>query len=87
MRRYSSKKDCDSPDPKFNVNLVTAFKVIVREPKVEVDVMGDGSLLGDTTQKTTLKTADIILETIKNEPAISRAKLTKLCEIFPDSVK
>lgn len=41
-----------SPDPEFNVNLFTAFSVIVREPKIEVDVIGGENLPGDTTQKT-----------------------------------
>ena len=46
-----------SPEPEFNVNLVTAFSVIVREPKIEVDVIGGENLPGDTTQKTTQTTA------------------------------
>ena len=68
-------------------DLVTAFSVIVREPKVEVDVMGDVNSSGQTTQTTTQTTAQIILDAIKNEPTISRSKLAELCGISPDGVK
>ena len=46
------------------VNFVTAFSVIVREPKIEVDVMRSENSPEDTTQKTTQKIAQRILDAI-----------------------
>ena len=75
-----------SPEPEFNVNLVTAFRVIVREPKVDVNVMDGENLPGDTTQKTTHKTSndgveksvEKILKLIKGNPQITVKELTTL---------
>jgi hypothetical protein len=48
-----------------------AYNVVVREPKVET-IGADGRIAGRTTQKATQKTAEIILEAIRQEPSISR---------------
>lgn len=43
-------KENNSPEPEFNVNLITVFSVVVREPKVET--MGaDGSVIENTARK------------------------------------
>lgn len=80
----------NSPEPEFNINLVTAFSVIVREPKVEVDVMGDENSSGQTTQTTTQtstedgveksaeKSAEKILKLIESNPQITVRELTKI---------
>ena len=47
----------------------------------------DAETIQDTPQSTTQKTTQKILELIRNNPQITRAELSRLCEISLDGVK
>ena len=96
-------KDNRSPEPEFNVNLMTAFSVIVREPKVEVNVMSEENLPQDTTQTTSKdsvekskeksrekskeKSKEKILKLIESNPQITVKELTTLIGLSRSGVE
>ena len=66
------------------INLITAFSVVVREPKVEV--MGaDGSIMKKTTQTTTQKTTKTTQKTTEKNTRTTQKTTEKLLETIKDN--
>jgi ATP-dependent DNA helicase RecG len=85
---FSACRKADSPPPNIHVDGYDLWVEFVFSPQYMAAIQGETDSKKSTTQKTIQKTAQKILDILKNDPEISRAKIAEqLGDITESGVK